>query len=626
MSRWVRTKGKERQPSRVIALMGNPNVGKSTLFNRLTGLQQHTGNWPGKTVEVARGRCTLGGRNWELVDLPGTYALLAHSPEEEVARAFLAEGQADALVVVCDATSLERNLNLALQAMELTDRVVICVNLMDEAQHKGVRVDIDALSRELGVPVVGAAARQGKGLAQLLAALDGVLAQPPSRQGQGSYKLPDPNAAYARASQIAAKCIKGTGQAAWEKQLRMDRVLTGRKAGIPLMLALLATALWITIAGANAPSALLMEGLLWLQDQLGSLLLGLGAPAWLHGALVLGAFRVLAWVVAVMLPPMAIFFPLFTLLEDVGYLPRVAFNLDRCFCRCHACGKQALTMCMGLGCNAAGVTGCRIIDSPRERLIAILTNSFVPCNGRFPTMISLIAMFFVGTGDGWGRSLLGALLLTGVVVLGVGCTLLVSWLLSKTLLRGVPSSFTLEMPPFRPPQVGQVLLRSILDRTLFVLGRAAAVAAPAGLVIWCLANITLGDATLLAHLSGFLDPVGRFMGLDGVILLAFILGLPANEIVMPIIIMAYLQAGTIVEMESLGALRQLFIANGWTATTALCTLLFSLLHWPCSTTLWTIRKEAGGWKWAALAAALPTALGVCLCASIAALSRALGWA
>lgn len=282
-------------------------------------------------------------------------------------------------------------------------------------------------------------------------------------------------------------------------------------------------------------------------------------------------------------------------------------------------------MCMGLGCNAAGVTGCRIIDSPRERLIAILTNSFVPCNGRFPTMISLIAMFFVGAGGGWGRSLLGALLLTGVVVLGIGCTLLVSWLLSKTLLRGVPSSFTLEMPPFRPPQVGQVLLRSILDRTLFVLGRAAAVAAPAGLVIWCLANITLGDATLLAHLSGLLDPVGRFMGLDGVILLAFILGLPANEIVMPIIIMAYLQAGSIVEMESLGALRQLFVANGWTVTTALCTLLFSLLHWPCSTTLLTIRKEAGGWKWAALAALLPTALGACLCAAIAALSRAQGW-
>ena len=235
-------------------------------------------------------------------------------------------------------------------------------------------------------------------------------------------------------------------------------------------------------------------------------------------------------------------------------------------------------------------------------------------------MISLIAMFFVGAGGGWGRSLLGALLLTGVVVLGIGCTLLVSWLLSKTLLRGVPSSFTLEMPPFRPPQVGQVLLRSILDRTLFVLGRSAAVAAPAGLVIWCLANISLGDATLLAHLSGLLDPVGRFMGLDGVILLAFILGLPANEIVMPIIIMAYLQAGSIVEMESLGALRQLFVANGWTVTTALCTLLFSLLHWPCSTTLLTIRKEAGGWKWAALAALLPTALGACLCAAIAALA------
>lgn len=346
MSKGAGTKGKTGQPTQVVALMGNPNVGKSTLFNRLTGLQQHTGNWPGKTVEVARGRCTIGGRNWELVDLPGTYALLSHSPEEEVARAFVAGGEADALVVVCDATSLERNLNLALQAMELTDRVVICVNLMDEAQHKGVRVDIDALSQELGVPVVGAAARQGKGLHQLLAALDGVLAQPAAAQETGGYQPRDPAEAYARASQIAAKCIQGTGKAAWEKQLRLDRVLTSRKAGIPLMLALLATALWITIAGANAPSALLMEALLWLQDQLGSLLLSMGAPAWLHGALVLGAFRVLAWVVAVMLPPMAIFFPLFTLLEDVGYLPRVAFNLDRCFCRCHACGKQALTMCM----------------------------------------------------------------------------------------------------------------------------------------------------------------------------------------------------------------------------------------------------------------------------------------
>ena len=266
----------------------------------------------------------------------------------------------------------------------------------------------------------------------------------------------------------------------------------------------------------------------------------MNAPEWLHGVLVLGVYRVLAWVVSVMLPPMAIFFPLFTLLEDLGYLPRVAFNLDHQFKKCGSCGKQALTMCMGFGCNAAGVTGARIIDSPRERLIAILTNNFVPCNGRFPTIIAIISMFFIGAVTLPFQSALSALMLTGVIVLGVFMTFAVSRLLSGTLLKGVPSSFALELPPYRRPQIGKVIVRSIFDRTLFVLGRAIAVAAPAGLIIWVMANVSVGGASLLSHCAGFLDPFARLLGMDGIILMAFILGFPANEIVVPIMIMAYI--------------------------------------------------------------------------------------
>ena len=375
---------------------------------------------------------------------------------------------------------------------------------------------------------------------------------------------------------------------------------------------LLAGVLWLTVVGANTPSQWLATGLFWVQDRLTDLFRALNAPAWLHGALVQGVYRVLAWVVSVMLPPMAIFFPLFTLLEDVGYLPRIAYNLDRPFQRCHACGKQALTMCMGFGCNAAGVVGCRIIDSPRERLLAVLTNSLVPCNGRFPTLITLITLFFVGMVGG-GSTLLAALLLTGLIVLGVLATLFVTRLLAVTLLKGTPSSFTLELPPYRPPQIGRVILRSVLDRTLFVLGRAAAVAAPAGLLIWLLANITVGGDSLLQHASGFLDPAGRLLGMDGAILLAFILGFPANEIVLPLILMTYMAQCTLTDATSLPQLYAILTANGWTWQTAACTVLFSLFHWPCSTTLLTIRKETGSWRWTGLAALLPTALGAGLC-------------
>lgn len=594
-----------------VALAGNPNVGKSTVFNALTGLHQHTGNWPGKTVELAQGRYSRGGTEYILIDLPGTYSLAAHSAEEEVAREFLLTGGADAAVVVCDATCLERNLNLALQTLEVTRRVVLCINLMDEAEKKGIYVDIRTLERRLGVPVVATAAGRGRGMDQLMDAIAKVatLEEEPIAPQQEQETPVEEH--IRRAEELAGEVVHLRRQDYARRDRWLDRLLIGRATGIPLMLLLLTGVLWLTIAGANGPSGLLSDLFARGQEGLTRLFLALNAPDWLHGALVLGVYRVLGWVVAVMLPPMAIFFPLFTLLEDFGYLPRVAFVMDHAFQKAHACGKQCLSMCMGLGCNAAGVMGCRIIDSPRERLIAILTNNFVPCNGRFPTLIALITMFFV-TGQRWG-GLQAAVLLAGVILLGVLFTFWSSKLLSMTLLKGVPSSFALELPPYRVPRVGQVLVRSLVDRTLFVLGRAVMVAAPAGLVIWIFANLQVGGISLLAYCTGFLDPFAQLFGLDGVILMAFILGLPANEIVVPIIIMAYLSGGTLVEMEDLTALHTLLVANGWTWVTAVCTILFSLLHWPCSTTCMTIRKETGSWKWTGVAVLLPTLCGLTLC-------------
>lgn len=692
---------KKQSPNdRVVALAGNPNVGKSTVFNNLTGMNQHTGNWPGKTVTNAQGYCATRKHSYVMVDIPGTYSLMAHSAEEEVARNFICFGRPDAVVVVCDATCLERNLNLVLQTIEITQKVIVCVNLMDEAKRKNIKIDLPALSRKLGVPVAGAVARKKSSLAGLMSALDAMLDgettaaplqvrypepvedaisivepvvqtktggklgsrwlslrlldQDPSLIGELSAflgrdflqdaKLTD---ALRRANALLAKhgidadrmkdlVVSSLVLAAEEvchdtvsferstynaADRKIDRILTGRRAGYPIMLGLLALVFWLTITGANYPSQLISNVLFWVQDELTVFFHAAGAPDWLHGMLVLGVYRVLAWVVSVMLPPMAIFFPLFTLLEDAGYLPRVAYNLDKPFKRCCACGKQALTMCMGFGCNAAGIIGCRIIDSPRERLLAILTNNFVPCNGRFPALIAILTMFFVGTAGGAFSSLLSALLLTAVIVLGVLMTFAVTKLLSKTILRGVPSSFTLELPPYRKPQIGKVIVRSICDRTLFVLGRAAAVAAPAGLIIWLMANITVGGASILSHCAAYLDPFARLLGLDGVILIAFILGFPANEIVVPIIIMAYTAQGSILELESLAELKQLFVANGWTWVTAVSVMLFSLMHWPCSTTLITIKKETGSWKWTALAFFLPTAIGAASCMVFTAAAR-----
>mgnify|MGYP005772509615 FL=1 len=598
-----------------IALAGNPNVGKSTVFNALTHLHQHTGNWTGKTITCANGVVRWNGKAFCLVDLPGTYALDSHAAEEDAAREFLQSNTADCIIIVVDATCLERNLIFALQILSMTQRAVLCLNLMDEARKKSISIDVPALEKRLGIPVVPCTAATGKGLDHLMETVE-TLVENNSIKTTDQKNVTDfpPLSSFVHAAeQIAAETVTVDARIP-DRDRRIDAILTSRRYGIPIMLALIALVFFLTITGANVPSEWLSYLLFACAQPLNDLITWLGAPEWLRAMLIDGGWNVLASVVSVMLPPMAIFFPLFTCLEDIGYLPRIAFNLDHVFCKARTCGKQVLTLCMGLGCNAAGVVGCRIIDSERDRMIAILTNTMVPCNGRFPAIISLITLFIVGTTRSSAKTfLLAAISLTCVVIVGVFMTLVASWLLSKTILKGMPSAFFLELPPYRRPQVGKIIVRSLRDRTMFVLLRAVCVAAPAGLLIWCIGNIQVGSDTLLTIFAGALDPFARWIGLDGMILLAFILGFPANEIVIPLVLMGYLSSGTLVEINQLSDLAVLLAQNGWTSVTAVCFILFSLFHWPCSTTCLTIRKETGSTKWMLIGMILPTLFGVTLC-------------
>ena len=592
-----------------IALIGNPNVGKSTIFNILTGMHQHTGNWPGKTVSSAKGIFRYKDDLYEIVDLPGTYSLVAHSEEEEVSRDYILSNEYDLVIVVCDSLCLERNLNLVMQIKEVTNNVIVVVNLLDEAKKKNVEINLSLLEEKVDLKVVGCSARSNIGIDELKKCIIDFKYKKKKRNYQAIEKEDFIYDTNNKCKEIVSDVVKYNANKKDKRDKKIDYFLTNKYTAIPIMGILMLLIFWLTIKGANYPSDLLFKMFNNLNNEFLSFLNFINSPKWLSDMLVGGVFKTLGWVVAVMLPPMAIFFPLFTILEDLGILPRVAFNLDKAFQKCRACGKQSLCMMMGFGCNAAGVVGTRIIDSKRERLIAILTNSLIPCNGRFPSIIVILTIFMVGSSS----SFLTVFYLMIVILVGVLMTFLISYILSRTILKGYPSSFTLELPPFRKPLLLKVIVRSIFDKTIHILARSVVVTIPVGIIVWLCANINIGSISILESINNFFDPFGKLIGLDGVILTAFILGFPANEIVLPIILMSYLQLGTLTDYTSILELKNILIDNNWTILTAINMLIMILFHFPCATTCLTIRKETNSNRWMFISMIIPLILGITLC-------------
>lgn len=586
-----------------LALLGNPNVGKSTLFNELTGLKQKTGNWPGKTVEHAKGTFTYKQKKYEIIDLPGTYSLEGYLEEEKVTANYLKNNKIDITIIIIDATAIERNLTLVLSTISKIDNIIICVNLIDEAKKNNIIINYKKLQELLKVPVIKISARKKIGIRDLLEEIENF---------KPNTKRNDIKNIDKEANNIYKQTVKE--ETYNKKTLKIDKIVTSKKYGILIMLLTLGIILWITIIGANYISDHLNYILFKLLNIIENTLNILNINKTIIDIIINGILKTVFWVISVMLPPMAIFFPLFSLLEDSGYLPRIAFNLDKTFKKCGTQGKQALTMCMGYGCNACGVIGCRIIKDKKEKLIAMITNCFSPCNGRFPTIIAMISIFItINIKNKLINTTLSALILLGFILLSILITFLVSKILSKTILKTKKSTFTLELPPYRKPQIIKTIINSIKDKIIFVLARAIYVSIPAGLIIWILSNTNIQGTSLLLSISNTLDPFGQLLGLDGVIILALILGLPANEIVIPIIIMTYLAKNNITGYNSLQELRNLLINNNWTLTTALSFILITIFHFPCATTILTIKKETKSLKWTILSILIPTIIGIIIC-------------
>lgn len=641
-----------------VALAGNPNVGKSTLFNSLTGLNVHTGNWAGKTVDEASADIIYSGYKLSFVDIPGAYSLFSGSADERVARENIIDGSADVIVIVMDASTVEDNLNLFLQLTMLKRPMILVLNLMDEAKKRGFKIDHERLSEITGIDVIPTVAHKKKTLLPLLDSIisggkiprlslslsspaKNIYSQMLDKYGEreagagfisylirlldneliendNEYGIYDADSVFdslatvqlTLAREIASEVVITPRDGGIKRARMIDRILTSRIWAFPVMMLFLATVFFLTLVFASYPSDFLSLLFSSLEEYILQLLRLLNLPDFIVLPLVMGVYRTLSQVVAVMLPPMVIFFPFFSILEDSGYLPRVAYNLDRPFACVGTSGKQAITMCMGLGCNAVGVMGCRIMETRRERETSIITNSLMPCNGRLPMLISLLGIFWLFS-LGTSSSVLVALSLAFLVLLSILATFLSTYILTKAVHKGAASSFVIELPPYRRPRFLSVIYHSLKDKCVKILFRAIVVSAPVGLIVWLLANTYVGEASILSYMAKFLTPFGELFGMDGAIILAFILAIPANEIVIPTLIMIYSSSGALVGggIEYIG---ELFSSYGWTPVTALCTTILALFHFPCSTTLITIYKETKSKKATAIAFLLPTIIGLAL--------------